>query len=352
MLGFIAGVGSLEHPDEFRHAVLPGLRNLVPCDIVTFNELRFEDGRMVAAVSTEDPPGAVFPGAAEVFRRLGAENPLLTRHQRTRDGRPYKWSDFITRRELHATELYREAYARMGVEYQMAFALPAPLDLVLAYALNRGRRDFTERDRGLLNLVRGPLVQAYRAVHRYATLAQQMAALERGLELKGTGIAILERGRTGLRIGFASAEAARALGLDAGSGRGLPPGPLRDWLSAAGRRSPAAAPLPPLLLEAPGRRTIVHYLAARRPGDGDALLVESTGGALAVDTLRGAGLTPREAEILQLVALGHSNAAIAEQLVLSPRTVQKHLEHVYEKVGVSSRTQAVLTAWSITPGTA
>ena len=53
------------------------------------------------------------------------------------------------------------------------------------------------------------------------------------------------------------------------------------------------------------------------------------------------GLTDRETAILRLVATGRTNSAIAHQLQLSPRTVAKHLEHVYRKLGVSSRAAAV-----------
>jgi predicted ATPase/DNA-binding CsgD family transcriptional regulator len=52
------------------------------------------------------------------------------------------------------------------------------------------------------------------------------------------------------------------------------------------------------------------------------------------------GLTAREAQVLRLLAGGLSNAAIAERLVLSPRTVHAHLRSIYSKLGVSSRTAA------------
>jgi DNA-binding CsgD family transcriptional regulator len=54
-----------------------------------------------------------------------------------------------------------------------------------------------------------------------------------------------------------------------------------------------------------------------------------------------ASLTDRELAILRLVAAGRTNSAIARELQLSPRTVAKHLEHVYRKLGVSSRAAAV-----------
>jgi predicted ATPase/DNA-binding CsgD family transcriptional regulator len=53
-----------------------------------------------------------------------------------------------------------------------------------------------------------------------------------------------------------------------------------------------------------------------------------------------AGLTPREVEVLRLVASGMTNAQAAEALFLSPRTVQRHLNSVYHKIGVGSRTAA------------
>jgi len=55
-------------------------------------------------------------------------------------------------------------------------------------------------------------------------------------------------------------------------------------------------------------------------------------------------LSPRELEILGLTADGHSAPDIAEKLVLSPATVRTHLQHIYEKLGVSDRAAAVAEA--------
>lgn len=55
-------------------------------------------------------------------------------------------------------------------------------------------------------------------------------------------------------------------------------------------------------------------------------------------------LTPREVEVLRLLAHGLDNAAIAEQLVVTRRTVQNHVSAIYGKLGVTSRTEAALTA--------
>ena len=57
-----------------------------------------------------------------------------------------------------------------------------------------------------------------------------------------------------------------------------------------------------------------------------------------------AGLTPREVEVLGLLARGHSNKAIARLLVLAPKTVSNHVEHIYAKIGISTRAAAAVFA--------
>jgi DNA-binding NarL/FixJ family response regulator len=60
------------------------------------------------------------------------------------------------------------------------------------------------------------------------------------------------------------------------------------------------------------------------------------------------GLTARELEVLRLVAAGRTNRAVAEELVISHRTVARHLSNVFNKLGVSSR--AAATAWAYEHG--
>jgi DNA-binding NarL/FixJ family response regulator len=57
-----------------------------------------------------------------------------------------------------------------------------------------------------------------------------------------------------------------------------------------------------------------------------------------------AGLTLREQEVLGLLADGLQQSEIATRLVITPRTVAKHVEHVLRKLGVHTRTQAVALA--------
>jgi DNA-binding NarL/FixJ family response regulator len=57
------------------------------------------------------------------------------------------------------------------------------------------------------------------------------------------------------------------------------------------------------------------------------------------------GLTPREAEVLALIAAGLTNTEIAERLVVSAATVKSHVNHIFAKAGVRDRAQAVVYAY-------
>jgi DNA-binding NarL/FixJ family response regulator len=100
-------------------------------------------------------------------------------------------------------------------------------------------------------------------------------------------------------------------------------------------------------LELPGRALeeavvacdVLEALGAEREARRAGKVVAALGGRSAA--LKRAGLTPREFEVLSLVAEGLSNRQVAERLIVSEHTVHRHLANVYAKLGVSSRTAAV-----------
>ena len=76
------------------------------------------------------------------------------------------------------------------------------------------------------------------------------------------------------------------------------------------------------------------------------LLLEGGTGELSIAALGGFGLTARQAETLRYLALGHSPAQTASQMGIARRTVDKHLQHIYAKLGATTRSQAAATAWA------
>ena len=86
--------------------------------------------------------------------------------------------------------------------------------------------------------------------------------------------------------------------------------------------------------------------AGRLDGDAVSAVLEAAGGRRGRrrDNLRPGGLSEREIEVLRLVAAGCSNPEIATRLVISRRTAEHHVQHIYAKVGVSSRAGLALFA--------
>lgn len=61
------------------------------------------------------------------------------------------------------------------------------------------------------------------------------------------------------------------------------------------------------------------------------------------------GLTPRQLDVLEMLASGKSNKEIAQDMGIAPATVKNHLETIFEKMGASNRTQAVMVARAAAP---
>jgi DNA-binding CsgD family transcriptional regulator len=83
-----------------------------------------------------------------------------------------------------------------------------------------------------------------------------------------------------------------------------------------------------------------------RVGIGETMLLLEQRGANAASPSRlaNAALTPRETEVLSWLAKGKTNRDIGDILGMSHRTVNKHLEHIFEKLGVETRAAAAALA--------
>ncbi len=124
----------------------------------------------------------------------------------------------------------------------------------------------------------------------------------------------------------------------------LPP-PVAKWLAAAAMNG---EPPEPSVTLAPGNGLPLSFSFVAAIATDELLLAVHSARAIdekAVFKERFT-LTPREAEVLLWIARGKSNRDVAEILGLSPRTVNKHLEQIYAKLGVENRTAAAAVALS------
>jgi DNA-binding CsgD family transcriptional regulator len=89
---------------------------------------------------------------------------------------------------------------------------------------------------------------------------------------------------------------------------------------------------------------LVLRLLSASSGDQHLLLMEVKRSTASAADLEALGLSRREAEVVFWVAQGKTNREVATILALSPLTVRTHLEHVYKKLGVETRTAATVRA--------
>ena len=333
MLDVVGEVHDAGGVAEMRMLVLPALRGMVAAEYASYNEV----GPDHALVSIADPE---LPGwAHEAWGRHWTQNPLVQRHANTRDSRPYQWADIVEPEEFRRTELFAELYRPLGIDHQISFVLPSPADLTIGLALSRGGTRFSEPEREMLDLARPHLIQAYRNAQIKDALSSLLDDVRRGVDAAGQGVVVVAANGT---VAFASAKAA-ALVARSSAGELREGEPVPAGLSATERTS--------MLQMEGGDALLVRCVGGPEAGS-RVLLLEPARQTLAPDLLEGLGLTPREAEVLAWFARGAETPQVASQLGMSARTVQKHAQAIYSKLGVRSRAQAVATAWAATEAAA
>jgi DNA-binding NarL/FixJ family response regulator len=124
------------------------------------------------------------------------------------------------------------------------------------------------------------------------------------------------------------------------------PQPVVDWLRRHLKEAEQAIEPPRLSIEAGAQR--LTFRLHQQTGDDDWLIVmQEVSDAIVVETMSLAfKLTAREAEVLYWVVKGKINRDIADILGASPATIKKHLERVFSKLGVETRTAAAGMAMS------
>jgi DNA-binding CsgD family transcriptional regulator len=239
--------------------------------------------------------------------------------EETGDVRALKISDFLTRAQLHALEVYDEYLRPSGLEYEMMLPLPSPPWHERGFTFSRSSRDFPDRDRDVLDVLSPHLVRVIRRFELGKRLQTALAALDSGDV--DQGIVLLDPHG---RIDHATPPAGTLLATYFPTAGASLPDPVVEWLGQSQE---------PLVLVRGPNRIVVERIGQR-------LLVREE----PAEAAKVASLTPRERQVLEWVAEGKTNAEIARILVTATGTVRKHLEHIYEKLAVHTRTAAAAYA--------
>ncbi len=323
-LELVHDISSVADPDEFAVTATQGLFELIRCDLSTYSEISPLQGR---AVPMTFPTGAQRADTHEAFSRNIGEHPQV-RYYAAGNTSTTTMSDFFSARQFHRTRLYDELFRPVAGEYVLTTVLPLPPPIVAGWGLLRSSRDFSVRDRTLLDLLQPHLANAYRQSLMRAALGAMDGAAEQGamplvvLAIDGSVLYMTEPALTALRAHFGPDTRDDVL-----------PRPVCDWL--------ARDPSRPLSVACDGHSLRVDALGARP----SALLLTERPQAPSAEALRELGLGRREAEVLALVAEGRTNAEIARALYVSAGTVKRHLESIYAKLGVHTRTAAAALAF-------
>lgn len=325
------GLWELGDLREFRRGLVSALRELVPSDLSSYNEIGPPPERpLIVSDPEEVVDRSVREGMLERFTELIiGEHPLAAHFLRTGETSTLRMSDFISTRKLHRLELYNVIYEPLGTERQLAFTVPSTGHLIGVTVSRRGR-DFEDREVALLDGLRETVVAVHRNLHDRARLA----IVTRALDVQPSGpVAILTVEQSGAIVP-AHERAERLLRRIAGDQSATQT--LQGWAS---RRRARRGGNELLALALDGRPALEgRYLHGAR-GALDAIVLSPLpfGRSQALSQF---GLTNRQCEVLLLVWEGASNAQIALALCISEHTVRHHLEGIFRQLGVGSRAAA------------
>jgi DNA-binding CsgD family transcriptional regulator len=332
--------------ESFPRQAVAVLLRVVPARFGSYNEIERGATRIRYVVEPEE---AQVPQLELKVGEYRHEQPVLAHYLRTGDGSPRKLSDFLTLQQLHRLKIYNENYRRAGVEYQMTFMLKSlqrPAAPTIAIALDRGRGDpdFTERDRSVLSILRPHLMTAY--ANAETVSAFRRTAPEAGGPPETRRREVVYLRQNGRHLISPHAKFWMTLYFEDRRARGDHlPDELQRWVRAQAARLDHGAtlndPPKPLVVIRQDTRLSIRLI----PDSPDSLLVlEEEHTKVNQATLREVALTQRETEVLHWVREGKTNKDIATILRASPRTVGKHLERVFAKLGVETRTAAAARA--------
>ncbi|HTX51193.1 MAG TPA: helix-turn-helix transcriptional regulator [Caulobacteraceae bacterium] len=323
---------ALRDQARFGAEVIALLPEVVACDTCTYNETDLTRG--VNDYLTW-PPSDGFPEHRAVFNRYMHQHPLYRAFARTGPRGAAKISDFVSLTQFSRSALYNEYFRRLGLRRQIGISVRLEGGgRGASIAFNRAGSDFDERDRARLNLLRPHLVQAAANAAAVSEIEADLALLTAGMETLRLGLALLAPDGRVRRISMRLRRLLAACYGERSVAGGQLPEDVRNWARRAGR---SGTRTPSMVLPDQRGRIVLRLLPVAA---GLLVLAEEpapAAGPLAFATL---GLTRREGEVLAWICRGKSNGEIAAILEISRRTVEKHAERIFPKLGVETRLAA------------
>jgi DNA-binding CsgD family transcriptional regulator len=346
---------------------------LVGTDSRNFNDLRWADpmgpsGREVRnhsrhyQVEMYQKRVEMFVAAAPLRTDLNVEevcygfeqnvhnHPAIAACRRKRGFYTWRLSDLISDRQFLNSPLYAEFYRHFPVRKLIISYLGYGQDREVVIALTRENgSDFTVRDREVIRALNPHLRQAWFNI-RALEQARRSLTQSRGV-LEALCVAYICLNPLG-QIDWMSADAGRMLAEFFPGRRRDPsflPETLHAWLKAhplqAGQRILDAASAKPFISLSRDAR-LEARLTLDLSGQ-QVLFLKRQATVLSAEGFRFPGLTARESEVLFWIAQGRTNGAIAHLLSASPRTINKHVQSIFQKMGVANRAEAIVAANSL-----
>lgn len=328
---------------DFDRKTLPqrtteAVAKIIPNEIVSFDAFGTDDKYRFMAWNNGD--GMLTPEVLEGFAAFAHQHPLIPIALEKNIQKVVTMTDYVSLSEFERTDLYNEFFRRIGHKYQMGIALPTAPDLTFSCGMNRAKKDFSGRDKLILKLIAPHLVNTIRNAFAFERLQSVIEAQSTGV------IAIDADGKTQYVSEFAS-ELLRKYFADEKLKDNSLPESLRDWAKRQNSANKKEFDLPPSPFKI---KNTVGELTARLMHNSTTqektLLLEERK-LFCPKVLEQLNLTKRETEILFWMAQGKTDIETGKILYISPRTVHKHTEHIYVKLGVETRTAAMLRALEI-----
>ena len=336
-------------PDLYRAtdmAELPGVilrlvTRLIPNVFATYNELNLHSGAVILIYHPEEWRSRHEPLMPRLVPNVH-QHPIFQHVQQTGDGGPRFIADFLSEAEWLATDFGREL-ATIGIAAGMIFCLQTSRHALIFIALNRHHHDFTERDREVAALLRPHLLAAYDNAAAF-TEAQALALLSaEAIEQSPHGVALVDADGQLFHLNGRARELIERHFPTGTSWKSALPGQVREWL--AKDTTTAFTPRAPFEHEHGDIKLVVR--ATDIGGGRKLVLLSEVPAARDPQRFRALNLSGREAEVLHWMAEGKSNPDIGTILEISSRTVEKHIEAIYNKLGVETRTAALLKALAV-----